>query len=131
MKLIVWLSVFVCGQPPRLCRSTLFDMTDSTHTPEISDSLSDFTTNSRVLLLSGMAAIIGAISAGVAYGLLWLISLITNISFFHRFKVEDVTPQDAHIGAWVIIIPVIGALIIGLMARYGSPKIRGHGIPEA
>jgi chloride channel protein, CIC family len=95
------------------------------------DSLSDFSTDFRVLLLSGMAIVIGTISAFVAYALIWLISLITNLAFFHRFSVASVTPQDAHPGAWVIFIPVIGALVIGLMARYGSPKIRGHGIPEA
>ena len=95
------------------------------------DSLSDFTTDFRVVLLSGLAVVIGLISAFVAYALLWLISLITNLSFFHRFSVAAVTPLDAHLGLWVIIVPVVGALIIGLMARYGSPKIRGHGIPEA
>jgi chloride channel protein, CIC family len=120
------------GEPFKRRAGIFFDMTDSTHnTPEISDSLSDFTTNPRVLLLSGMALVIGIISACVAYGLVRLINLITNIAFFHRFSAVEAIPQDAHLGAWVIIIPVIGALIIGLMARYGSPKIRGHGIPEA
>lgn len=95
------------------------------------DSLRDFTTDMRVLLLSGMAVIIGAMSALVAYVLLWLIAVITNISFFHTFSASHLTPQDSHLGAWVILVPVVGALIIGLMARYGSPKIRGHGIPEA
>jgi H+/Cl- antiporter ClcA/CBS domain-containing protein len=94
-------------------------------------TLSDFTTDLRVLLLSAMAVVIGGISACVAWVLLWLINVITNLSFYQRFSSLAVTPQDAHLGLWVIIIPVIGALIIGLMARYGSPKIRGHGIPEA
>jgi H+/Cl- antiporter ClcA len=74
---------------------------------------------------------IGAISAVVAKVLVWLIALITNISFFHRLSVAPVTPQESHLGYWVIVVPVIGALIIGFMARYGSEKIRGHGIPEA
>ncbi|MDB6110680.1 MAG: Chloride channel protein, partial [Pedosphaera sp.] len=78
-----------------------------------------------------MALVIGAISAGVAYALVWLIAVITNLAFFHRFSWLPVTPQEAHLGYGVILIPVAGALIIGLMARYGSPKIRGHGIPEA
>ncbi len=95
------------------------------------DSLSDFTTDTRVLLLSGMALIIGAMSALVAYALIWLIAVITNISFFHRLSSAPATPQEAHLGLWVIAVPVVGSLIIGLMARYGSPKIRGHGIPEA
>ena len=78
-----------------------------------------------------MALVIGAISAVVAYGLVWLIAVITNLSFFHTFSSAHTTPQEAHLGAWVIVVPVVGALIIGLMARYGSSKIRGHGIPEA
>jgi CIC family chloride channel protein len=95
------------------------------------DSLSDFRTDKRMLLLAGLALPIGVISAFVAKGLIWLIALITNLAFFHRFSTEPVTPQEHHLGYWVILIPVIGALIIGLMARYGSEKIRGHGIPEA
>ncbi len=78
-----------------------------------------------------MAVIIGAVSALVAYALVWLIAVITNLSFFHRFSAQPATPQEAHLGPWVILVPVVGSLIIGLMARYGSPKIRGHGIPEA
>jgi chloride channel protein, CIC family len=97
----------------------------------VRDSLSDFTTDLRVLLLSAMALVIGVVSALVAKVLVWLIAVITNFSFFHRFSDAPVTPQDAHLGLWVIPIPVVGALIIGLMARYGSSKIRGHGIPEA
>jgi CIC family chloride channel protein len=100
----------------------------TSHTP---DSLSDFTTDSRVLLLSGMALIIGVMSAFVAWALIWLIAVITNLAFFHRFSAAPATPQEAHLGLWVIAVPVVGSLIIGLMARYGSPKIRGHGIPEA
>jgi H+/Cl- antiporter ClcA/predicted transcriptional regulator len=94
-------------------------------------SLSDFSTDRRVLVLSLMALVIGAVSAGVAWCLLWLISLITNLSFHQQLTVAASTPEGHHLGAWVIAVPVVGALIIGLMARYGSPKIRGHGIPEA
>jgi len=57
--------------------------------------------------------------------------VFTNLAFFHRFSAAAVTPQDSSLGPWVIAIPVLGALVIGLMARYGSEKIRGHGIPEA
>jgi chloride channel protein, CIC family len=96
-----------------------------------SDSLGDFTTDFRVLLLSAIALVIGALSAVVAYVLIWLIAVITNLSFFHTLSAAHTTPQEAHLGIWVILPPVVGALIIGLMARYGSPKIRGHGIPEA
>ncbi|HWF19412.1 MAG TPA: chloride channel protein, partial [Verrucomicrobiae bacterium] len=96
-----------------------------------SDSLRDFTTDMRMLLLSGMALVIGAMSALVAYALVWLIAVITNLAFFHTFSSAPNTPQEAHLGLWVILVPVVGSLVIGLMARYGSPKIRGHGIPEA
>ena len=79
-----------------------------------------------------MAVVIGALSAGVAYALLWLIALITNICFHGRFVAGTTcSPAGNHLGWLVIFIPVIGALIVGIMARYGSPKIRGHGIPEA
>ncbi len=95
------------------------------------DELADFSTNRRVLLLSAMALAIGALSALVAYGLIWLIAVITNLAFYHRLSAAPATPQGHHLGYWVILVPVVGALIIGLMARFGSEKIRGHGIPEA
>jgi len=96
-----------------------------------SDSLRDFRTNSRVVLLSIMAIPIGALSAVVAKVLIWLIAVITNISFFGRLSSAPITPQESHLGYWVIAVVVVGAIIIGFMARYGSEKIRGHGIPEA
>ena len=95
------------------------------------DMLSDFSTNRRVLLLSAMATGIGAIGALLASLLLWLIAVINNLAFYHRFSSEAVTPQGHQLGWWVILVPVAGALVIGLMARFGSEKIRGHGIPEA
>jgi H+/Cl- antiporter ClcA len=95
------------------------------------DSLSDFKTDRRVLILSAMALAIGTLTAFVAKVLLWLIALITNVAFHHRFSASDATPLGHHYGFAVVLVPVAGALIIGLMARYGSSKIRGHGIPEA
>src|SRR5262245_56912539 len=95
------------------------------------DVLADFRTDKRMLLLAALALPIGAISAVVAKALLWLIALITNLAFFQRLSTTPVTPQEHHLGWLVILVPVVGALIIGLMARYGSEKIRGHGIPEA
>jgi len=99
--------------------------------PAVEDELADFSTNRRVLLLSAMALAIGAFSALVAYVLIWLIAAITNLAFYHRFSAATVTPQGHHLGYWVVLVPVVGAFIIGLMARFGSEKIRGHGIPEA
>ena len=95
------------------------------------DELADFSTNRRVLLLSAMALAIGAISSVVAYALFWLIAAITTLAFYHRFSAAPAVPQGHHLGLWVVLVPVAGALIIGLMARLGSEKIRGHGIPEA
>ncbi len=93
--------------------------------------LADFRTNRRVLLLSAMALVAGSISAVAAYVLLWLINLITNLAFHHRWSTLETTPGGHPYGVWVVVVPVIGALIIGFMARHGSEKIRGHGIPEA
>lgn len=96
-----------------------------------SDVLADFSTNRRVLLLCALAVPIGAIGAVVAKALLWLIAVFTNAAFFLRFSAEPVSLQGHHFGWWGVAVPVIGGLLIGLMARYGSEKIRGHGIPEA
>jgi chloride channel protein, CIC family len=99
--------------------------------PQAHDGLADFSTDRRVLLLCLLAVPIGAIGAVVAKALLWLIAVITNAAFFLRWSSAPVTPQMNHLGGWVILVPVAGSLVIGLMARYGSEKIRGHGIPEA
>ncbi|HLO33135.1 MAG TPA: chloride channel protein [Anaerolineales bacterium] len=93
--------------------------------------LADFTTDRRVLLLSGMAVIIGAIGSLVAYVLVWLINVFTNLAYYQRLSAQSVSPAGNHLGLWAVLVPVIGGLIIGLMARFGSEKIRGHGIPEA
>ena len=98
---------------------------------ESGDRLADFRTDKRVVLLSALAVPIGLISAVVAKALLWLIAVITNLAFFLRFSSITALPQGHHLGWWVVLVPVVGALVIGLMARYGSEKIRGHGIPEA
>ena len=103
----------------------------STAPGHVTDRLADFSTNRRVLLLSALAVPIGVIGAFVAKALIWLIAVFTNAAFFLRLSSEPVMLQGQHFGAWGVAVPVIGGLIIGLMARYGSEKIRGHGIPEA
>ena len=108
-----------------------FDDASAQKHPPTEDAMADFSTNRRVLLLSAMALVIGAISSVVAFALIWLIAVITNLAFYQRFSAAATTPQGHHLGYWVVLVPVAGALIIGLMARYGSEKIRGHGIPEA
>jgi chloride channel protein, CIC family len=93
--------------------------------------LGDFTTNPRVLVIAGIAVIVATAGVLAGVGLLQLIKLSTNIAYFGRFSVAEVRLQDSPLGLWAVGIPVIGSLIIGLMARFGSEKIRGHGIPEA
>src|SRR4029078_9772992 len=104
-------------------------MSDFVETLE--DRLADFTRDTRVIPLSGMALIIGSLSAVVAWVLVWLIATITTLSFFWQFSSHFSSPENHHLGYYMILVPVIGGLIIGVMARYGSDKIRGHGIPEA
>ena len=87
--------------------------------------------NTRTLFIGLLAIGIGVIATLIARALLVLIALITHLSFQGRIGWTLVDPGHNALGAWVIAIPVIGALIIGAMARHGSPAIRGHGIPEA
>jgi CIC family chloride channel protein len=93
--------------------------------------LGDFSANKRLLLITPMAGLVGVISALVAYALVWLIGLITNLAYYHRLSSKMVSPADNQLGLAAVLVPMAGGLIIGLMARYGSEKIRGHGIPEA
>jgi chloride channel protein, CIC family len=93
--------------------------------------LADFTRDRRILLLALMAVAIGSLSAVIAAGLVKLIALATNLAFFHRLSFEEASIAAHGLGAFGILVPVAGGLLIGLMARFGSEKIRGHGIPEA
>ncbi len=95
------------------------------------DSLGDFRTDKRLLVLSALALPVGVMSAGVAKALFWLIALITNLAFFHRLSTAPALIAGHHLGWWAAAVPVAGGLLIGLMARFGSERIRGHGIPEA
>src|SRR5262245_12699760 len=95
------------------------------------DHLGDFTTSPRVISISLLAIVIGVVAAYVAAGLLKLIGLCTNLFFFQRISTDLVSPAGHHLGPFVVLVPIAGALIIGIMARYGSERIRGHGIPEA
>lgn len=85
----------------------------------------------RILLLSLVAVLLGALAAFIAQGLGALIGLVTNLVFYGQVNTALKSPADHHLGAFVIFVPVIGGLIVGLMARFGSQAIRGHGIPEA
>jgi chloride channel protein, CIC family len=93
--------------------------------------LGDFTTTSRLLPISALAIAIGVVASFVALALLRLIGLFTNLFYFGRWSTSLVSPAGNHLGIFSVLVPIGGALIIGLMARYGSERIRGHGIPEA
>jgi len=100
------------------------DTSDSRH-------LRDHSADWRMVTLIAAALVIGAGAALGAWLLLKLIAIATNLFWFGRLSVASVDPVDAHLGLTVVAIPVIGSLMIGLMARFGSEKIKGHGIPEA
>jgi len=93
--------------------------------------LADFTTDLRVIPLSLICIVIGVVGAFLALILLKLIYLFTNLFFFHHWSFDYKSPALNTLGYSVVLIPVIGGLIVGLMARFGSERIRGHGIPEA
>jgi chloride channel protein, CIC family len=93
--------------------------------------LGDFTTTIRIVPIMLMAIAIGAIGAYVAWLLLKLIGFFTNVFYYQRLSAGFASPVGNHLGVYAIAVPVIGSLIVGLMARYGSEQIRGHGIPEA
>ena len=95
------------------------------------DTLGDFTTTTRLLPISALALAIGVLASFVALALLRLIGLFTNLFYFGRWSTTLVSPSGNHLGVLGVLVPVMGALIIGVMARYGSERIRGHGIPEA
>jgi len=93
--------------------------------------LRDFTTDARLLTLTGMSLVVGVMSALVADALVWLIGVITNLAYYHRFSSTLLSPAANTLGWWSVLVPMVGGLIIGLTARFGSERIRGHGIPEA
>jgi H+/Cl- antiporter ClcA/CBS domain-containing protein len=93
--------------------------------------IGDFTTDRRVLLLIGMAIIVGTGGAFAAWVLASLIAFVTNLVWFGHFSIVPTSLANAPRSLWMVATPIAGGLVIGLMARYGSEKIRGHGIPEA
>jgi chloride channel protein, CIC family len=106
-------------------------MKSSVSTRGVHDTLRDFTADRRLLVLSAMAIFTGSFGAGAAWVLLQLIALVTNLAYFHVYSTATSLLSHARLGLSSIVIPIVGGLIVGLMARYGSQKIRGHGIPEA
>jgi H+/Cl- antiporter ClcA len=100
------------------------------HGTDLSE-LGDFTATPRMLAISALAIGIGVVASYVALALLRLIGLFTNLFFYQRWDTTLVSPAGNTLGWLALFVPVVGGLIIGLMARYGSDRIRGHGIPEA
>ncbi len=105
--------------------------TDRRPPEAIERALGDFTMTPSVLRLIPLAVLIGALGAGIALGLLDLIGFFTNALYYQRWSVHLVSPGASALGAIAVVVPVGGGLVIGLMARFGSEQIRGHGIPEA
>jgi CIC family chloride channel protein len=95
------------------------------------EALGDFTTTPRLIPISILAVLIGLIASGVAWALLRLIGLVTNIFYYQRFSTGFASPAGNQLGFYALAVPIIGSLIVGIMARFGSERIRGHGIPEA
>jgi H+/Cl- antiporter ClcA/CBS domain-containing protein len=93
--------------------------------------LADFTATIRVVPITALAVLIGLSSTALAWLLLKLIGFCTNLLYYQRLDGSMASPAGNHLGWLAVFVPVVGALIVGLMARYGSDKIRGHGIPEA
>jgi chloride channel protein, CIC family len=85
----------------------------------------------RIGFVSLLAAASGVIAGIIAYVLYDLIGLFTNLSFYHEWSFHFRSPERSTLGPWLILIPVVGGIIVGFMVKYGSPKIKGHGIPEA
>ncbi|MFL6307530.1 MAG: chloride channel protein, partial [Candidatus Sulfotelmatobacter sp.] len=95
------------------------------------EELGDFTANWRILPICLIAIVTGLVGTGMAWLLLRLIGLCTNLFYFQRFDFSMASPAANHLGWLALFVPIAGALIVGVIARYGSDKIRGHGIPEA
>ena len=89
------------------------------------------TVDRRVVVISLWAVLVGLAAGLVARGLVLLIGLITNVSFYQRVSFSFASPAGNRLGLGVIVVPVLGGIVVGIMARYGSKAIRGHGIPEA
>jgi H+/Cl- antiporter ClcA len=100
---------------------------ESVVTPQLSTTVS-----ARVVFLSLIAIVIGLAASVVAQILLALIGLITNLCFYGQLTTQFLSPAANHLGLFVTIVPALGlgGVVVGLMARYGSEAIRGHGIPE-
>src|ERR1700739_613506 len=85
----------------------------------------------EVVRICVYALLVGAVAGLVAQGLLELIYFFTNVFFYGKFSFAITNPAHNHLGLWVILIPAIGALLVGVMIQFWEPTLKGHGIPEA
>ncbi len=98
---------------------------------ESADSLRDFSADSRIFYISLLASVLGAVAAVLAWALEEMVSFFTNLFYFQRWSFHERAPWLAGRHWWLVVMPVLGGLIVGLIARYLSPGVRGHGLPEA
>ncbi|HEX4473676.1 MAG TPA: chloride channel protein [Polyangiaceae bacterium] len=89
------------------------------------------TLNRRVVVVASLAVLVAVAAGFVAQALTRLIGLVTNLCFYGRVSTAFTSPAGNHLGWWVVLLPAAGGIVVGVMARFGSPAIRGHGIPEA
>src|SRR3569623_1522768 len=99
--------------------------------PHVAPRLGDFTADKRELVLVAMARLVGSGGAASAWLLLLMFALFTNLVWLQTFSTANLSLAGLKPSLWMVLAPGLGGLIIGLMARYGSEKVRGHGIPEA
>ncbi len=95
------------------------------------NTLADYSVDSRILYISALSAAIGAVATVAAWALLKLINLSTSLFYTRHFSFADVNPYSFPLHWWEAGLPVLGGLLVGIIARYGSPRVRGHGMPEA
>jgi chloride channel protein, CIC family len=98
---------------------------------EAGSKLRDYSADSRILYMSALAAGLGAVSAVAAWVVLELIALFTSLFYYHQFSFKSRDPWQAPQHWWLALMPVLGGVLVGLIARYLSPRVRGHGMPEA
>ncbi len=119
------------GEHPERLPANAIALPRTSSPEEDARELGDFTVSRSVLMLAGLALLVGAAVALLALGLLDLIGLITHLAYTGTLATSIERPDIHALGAWSVVVPVAGGLVVGVMARVGSERIRGHGIPEA
>ncbi|MDF3079299.1 MAG: chloride channel protein [Sphingobacteriaceae bacterium] len=95
------------------------------------EPVNGFAAKQRLLQISLFSIAVAIAISVIAKVLIYLINLVTNVSFYGMFNFGFHSPADNSLGWWVVLIPAIGGALVGILALYGSKAIRGHGIPEA